>query len=426
MSDMNFFSAIPDFFQRLLTGFGLPEAWANFLDQCFSLLVLILIICLLAKIVDLLVNRFFKRLVRITSSNLDDVLLENKVFHKAVRVLSPIVLYIALPLALRNHTVVEFARKCLDLYIILRFVLLIISITKSLSIVYSQKSRYTNKPVLVFFQVVNVAVYFIAGLLALSVLINQSMGTLIAGLGASMAIIVLVFKDTLLGLISGWQLTTNDLLRVGDWITVPKYGADGDVIEINLYSVKVRNFDKTITTLPPYALMSESFQNWRGMVDAGGRRIKRAVNIDMKTVRMCDDAMMERFSKIEIIRDYLDQTQAQLDAYNQQRTTDYPEAPNVIRQTNVGVFRAYVTAYLKQHAQINHDMITMVRQLQPTERGLPLEIYCFTNGTQWTYYESVQSDIFDHILSVLPIFGLEVYQLPSTISANVPDPIERT
>lgn len=423
---MNFFSAIPDFFQRLLTGFGLPEAWANFLDQGLSLLVLVLIVWLLGRVVDLIVNHFFKGLVRITSTNLDDVLFDNKVFHKAVSILPPILLYVALPLALRNPEVIRVFRKGLDLYIILRFVLFVVSVTKSLSVVYSQKSRFTNKPVLVFFQVVNVAVYFIAGLLALSVLINQPMGTLIAGLGASMAIIVLVFKDTLLGFISGWQLTSNDLLRVGDWITVPKYGADGDVIEINLYSVKVCNFDKTITTIPPYALMSESFQNWRGMVDTGGRRIKRAVNIDMKTVRMCDEAMMARFSKIEIIRDYLDATQAQLDAYNSQRTTDYPEVPNVIRQTNLGVFRAYVTAYLKQHAQIKHDMITMVRQLQPTDRGLPLEVYCFVDGTQWVHYETVQSDIFDHILSVMPIFGLQVYQLPSSIVSSVPDPAERT
>ena len=411
--EMQFFSAIPDFFHRHLKAVGIPEVWAGWGDQILSLAFIALLIWLLTVVIDALVNRFVKRLVHLTSAKWDDVFFENRVFHKAVYLLPSILLYSALPLAIRSEAGVEFFRKVLDIYIIIRFVILIKSVSRSLSEIYSKKSSYINKPVLVFFQVINVAVYFIAGLLILSVLINQPMGTLIAGLGASMAIIVLVFKDTLLGLISGWQLTSNDLLRVGDWITVPKYGADGDVIEINLYSVKVCNFDKTITTLPPYALMSESFQNWRGMIDAGGRRIKRAVNIDMKSVRMCDEALMERFSKIELIKNYLVETQAQLDRYNEQRSSGSQEVPNVIRQTNLGVFRAYVTAYLQQHPQVQHDMTTMVRQLQPTERGLPMEVYCFVDGTQWTHYENVQSDIFDHILSVLPIFDLQVYQFPT-------------
>ncbi len=418
--EMKFFSAIPDFFHRQLLELGFSGQWAGFLDQCLSLLFLALLVWVLTKVIDVVINRVLKRLIAMTAVTWDDVFFDNRVFHKAVRLLPPILLYSALPLAIRSPDGIDFLRKVLDIYMIVRFIILIVAVSKSLSDIYSRKSQFVNKPVLVFFQIINVAVYFIGGLLILSVLINQPMGTLIAGLGASMAIIVLVFKDTLLGFISGWQLTSNDLLRVGDWITVPKYGADGDVIEINLYSVKVRNFDKTITTLPPYALMSESFQNWRGMVDTGGRRIKRSVNIDMKTVRMCDDAMMERFSKIDIIKDYLEQTQQQLDQYNRQRSADYPDVPNVIHQTNVGVFRAYVTAYLKLHPEIKHEMTTMVRQLQPTERGLPLEIYCFVQGSEWVHYENVQSDIFDHILSVLPVFGLEVYQFPTDPSSMLP------
>lgn len=418
--EMKFFSAIPDFFHRQLLELGFSGQWAGFLDQCLSLLFLALLVWVLTKVIDVVINRVLKRLIAMTAVTWDDVFFDNRVFHKAVRLLPPILLYSALPLAIRSPDGIDFLRKVLDIYMIVRFIILILAVSKSLSDIYSRKSQFVNKPVLVFFQIINVAVYFIGGLLILSVLINQPMGTLIAGLGASMAIIVLVFKDTLLGFISGWQLTSNDLLRVGDWITVPKYGADGDVIEINLYSVKVRNFDKTITTLPPYALMSESFQNWRGMVDTGGRRIKRSVNIDMKTVRMCDDAMMERFSKIDIIKDYLEQTQQQLDQYNRQRSADYPDVPNVIHQTNVGVFRAYVTAYLKLHPEIKHEMTTMVRQLQPTERGLPLEIYCFVQGSEWVHYENVQSDIFDHILSVLPVFGLEVYQFPTDPSSMLP------
>lgn len=408
-------NALPDFIYRKLTEAGVSDALASWVDQCLALALLLLLAWLIGLLVDFAVNRIVKRLVHFTRAAWDDVFFEKKVFHKAVKLLPAILVYLLLPLTVRNAEVVAGLRKVVEVLLLVRVLLLFISLSNSLAIVYSRKSGYVNKPVQVFFQVINVAAYFIFGLWILSVLINQPMTSLIAGLGASMAIIVLVFKDSILGFISGWQLTSNDLLRIGDWITVPKYGADGDVIEINLYSVKVRNFDKTITTVPPYALISESFQNWRGMEETGGRRIKRSVYIDMKTIRMCDDAMMERFGKIALLQPYLQETQQRLDRNNAALPEDLQSDPNLERQTNIGVFRAYVTAYLKRHPGLNPGLTSMVRQLQPTEKGLPLEIYCFVADTRWVQYETVQSDIFDHILSVLPVFGLSVYQYPSGI-----------
>jgi len=280
--------------------------------------------------------------------------------------------------------------------------------------IYSQSEDYSNKPIQIIFQIVAVIAYFVGAISLLSILLDTSFTTLFAGLGASMAILILVFKDTILGFVAGWQLSSNDMLRQGDWITVPKYGADGNVEEVSLYSVKVRNFDNTITTVPPYALVSESFQNWRGMQESGGRRIKRAIIIDMTSIRFCNNEMIENFRKIKYLTEYIDTTEEIISKYNQENQTDNSILVNGRRQTNIGVFRAYIQKYLENHPEINHDMTTMVRQLQPTEKGIAIELYFFTKVKDWVYYENVQSDIFDHIMAIVPQFGLRVFQFPSS------------
>jgi miniconductance mechanosensitive channel len=262
-----------------------------------------------------------------------------------------------------------------------------------------------------------VLAYFVGAISLLSILLDTSFATLFAGLGASMAIIILVFKDTILGFVAGWQLSSNDMLRQGDWITVPKYGADGNVEEVSLYSVKVRNFDNTITTVPPYALVSDSFQNWRGMQESGGRRIKRSIIIDMTSIRFCTPEMLERFRKIQYLTDYIDSTEEVIKKYNEDNSTDNSMLVNGRRQTNIGVFRAYIQKYLENHPEVNHEMTTMVRQLQPTEKGIPMELYFFTKIKDWIYYENVQSDIFDHIMAVVTAFDLRVFQYPSSTGA---------
>jgi miniconductance mechanosensitive channel len=236
---------------------------------------------------------------------------------------------------------------------------------------------------------------------------------LLGGMGAMTAVLMLVFKDPILGFVAGIQLTSNRLLAVGDWIEMPKYGADGSVIEVALTTVKVQNWDMTITTIPTYALISDSFKNWQGMAESGGRRIKRAVYIDLQTIRFCTEEMLERFRKIQYIAAYICEKQTELDEYNRQHGVDQVTLANGRRLTNIGTFRAYVIAYLRHHPMINQNMTFLVRQLAPTSRGLPLEIYVFSKEKRWVNYEAIQADIFDHILAVAPEFDLRVFQEPS-------------
>ena len=236
---------------------------------------------------------------------------------------------------------------------------------------------------------------------------------LLTGLGASAAILMLVFKDSIMGFVSGIQLSANNMLKVGDWISMPKYGADGTVIEVTLNTVKVRNWDNTIITIPPYALVSDSFQNWQGMRDSGGRRVKRSINIDMRTVRFCTPEMLAKYRKIRLLKEYIDKTEKVVEHYNKEHDIDNSILVNGRRQTNLGVFRAYLTNYLKSLPDVNKELTCMVRQLQPTEQGIPLELYFFSSVKDWVPYEGIQADVFDHVLAIIPEFGLSVFQNPT-------------
>ena len=251
-------------------------------------------------------------------------------------------------------------------------------------------------------------------ILIVSILLDKSPAFLLTGLGASAAVIMLIFRDSILGFVSGIQLSANDMLQVGDWIAMPKYGADGRVEEVSLTTVKIRNWDNTIVTLPPYLLVSDSFQNWRGMQQSGGRRVMRSVNIDMTSVRFCTPEMLARYREIDLLRDYIDSTQQRVEEYN----AAHGIAPgswkiNGLHQTNLGVFRAYLERYLRAEVPVNRGMTLMVRQLQPTETGLPMQLYFFTDTVEWVTYERIQSDVFDHVLAVIPEFGLRVFQSPA-------------
>jgi miniconductance mechanosensitive channel len=247
----------------------------------------------------------------------------------------------------------------------------------------------------------------------LATVLDKSPVYLLSGVGALTAVLLLVFKDAILGFVAGIMISVNEMVRIGDWIEVPKAGADGDVIDVSLTTVKVQNWDKTITTIPTYDLISGSFKNWRGMSDSGGRRIKRAIQIDMRSVRFADEALMAHWQKIDLLRTYLAEKQREIDMDNGRRGTDLAILGNGRRITNLGTFRAYCIAYLKAHPKIHQDMTFLVRQLAPTEHGLPLEIYVFTNDIRWPAYESIQADIFDHLLAVIGEFQLGVFQQPS-------------
>ncbi|MXO65623.1 mechanosensitive ion channel family protein [Altericroceibacterium endophyticum] len=291
---------------------------------------------------------------------------------------------------------------------------LALAISKALDLInqiYARRPDAHTRPIKGYLQLLKILVFVAAGILMIAALMQQSPLLLLSGLGAMAAVVMLVFKDTILSLVASVQLTSNDMLRVGDWIEMPQLNADGDVIDIALHTVKVQNWDKTITTIPTHRLISESFRNWRGMQDSGGRRIKRSLNIDKNTIRFHTEDEIAALKRFELLDRYFDRKQQELDQWNSAHGTADPV--NMRRMTNIGTFRAYVVAYLQANNQVWEDMTLMVRQLQPTPQGLPLEVYCFARTTAWESYEAIQADIFDHLLAILPEFGLRLFQEPS-------------
>jgi miniconductance mechanosensitive channel len=279
--------------------------------------------------------------------------------------------------------------------------------------VYLSLSISKHRPIKGYIQIVKIGIYFIAIIIIIATVFGKSPKGLLTALGTAAAVLILVFKDTILGFVASIQLSANKMVKPGDWISIPSHNADGTVIEISLNTVKIQNWDKTITTVPTYALVSDSFYNWKGMEESGGRRIKRSVIIDMKSIKFCTPEMIKKFKKIQILRDFIEKKEKELDAHNKKHKIDNSVLVNGRRMTNVGVFRAYIEAYLYNHPKINNEMTSMVRQLQPTDKGLPLQIYVFSNDKRWVEYEKIQSDIFDHILAVAPEFDLRVFQNPS-------------
>ncbi|MCH2497484.1 MAG: mechanosensitive ion channel family protein [Erythrobacter sp.] len=279
---------------------------------------------------------------------------------------------------------------------------------------YSRRPESRSRPIKGYVQVVKIAIYFGAAILMIAVLIEQSPLLLLSGLGAMAAVLMLVFKDTILSLVASVQLSSNDMLRVGDWIEMPGMNADGDVVDIALHTVKIRNFDKTITTIPTHRLIADSFRNWRGMNESGGRRIKRALVVDQNSIRFLDDKETDDLKRFRLLDDYLARKQEEIAEWNRHELSSDCDTINARRITNIGTLRAYVIAYLKSHPRIAGAGFTlMVRQLPPGPQGLPLEIYCFTDTVEWPQYEAIQADIFDHMLAILPEFGLRIFQHPS-------------
>jgi miniconductance mechanosensitive channel len=359
-----------------------------------------------------LLLRVVKRIVARTKATWDDILFEDRVLRRLCHIVPPVLIYFLLPLAFPPESgMVAFVLKLLLIYVIAVVLRFVNAFLKALHDVADQKEELQGKPLKGLMQTGQVIAFFVCIILIISILIDKSPARLLAGLGASAAILMLVFKDSIMGLVSGIQLTANDMLHVGDWISMSKYGVNGRVTEVTLNTVKVRNWDNTIVTVPPYLLISDSFQNWRPMQDSGGRRVMRSVNIDMNSVRFCTPEMLDRFRKIRLLKDYIDETERLIAESNEQAGVENdPEPVNGLHQTNLGVFRAYLERYLRSLAGINQEMMLMVRQLQPTEKGLPVELYFFSKVTEWTVYEKVQADVFDHVLAVIPEFGLRVFQ----------------
>lgn len=281
---------------------------------------------------------------------------------------------------------------------------------------YEKDDRFKGRPIKGYIQAFSIVAHIVGGLIIIGVLTGQSLWVLMSGIGALTAVILLIFRDTILSFVASLEITSYDLVRVGDWIEAPHFNADGDVIDISLHTIKVQNFDKTITVLPTHKLIDNSFKNWRGMQESGGRRIKRSINIDINSIRFCDDAMLEKFEKIELLKDYLEEKKNEIGTDNESKNIDTKASlVNGRRLSNVGTFRAYIEAYLRRNEKI-HDLMTfLVRQLQPGPTGLPIEIYVFTNDTRWSHYEAIQGDIFDHIFAAVREFDLKIYQYPASV-----------
>ena len=354
------------------------------------------------------------RLIVFTETKWDDIFLERKVIGTLSHLAPATVLYVMAPLVLQGYDgLIAFATNVLFIYMIIIGLLVIDSFLNAVLDIYRTLEISKEIPIKGFIQIFKVAIYFIATILIVSIILNKSLLYFISGLGALTAVLLLIFKDAILGFVAGIQLAANKMVAHGDWIEMPKYGADGDVLEVALTTVKVQNWDKTVTTIPTYALISESFKNWRGMKVSGGRRIKRSVYIDINTIKLCTEEMINRFSQFRHISEYMEMKMKELAEYNTQHQLDDSITMNKRKLTNVGTFRAYVIAYLKDHPMINHEMTFLVRQLAPTEHGLPIEIYVFCKDKIWANYEAIQADVFDHILAIVSEFDLRVFQNPA-------------
>lgn len=399
----------------LLISLGVAPSLADKLDQ-FIAFALVLIIAFAADaICRCILLRVVAHLIKRTKAVWDDLVFDRKVMVHLNRMVAPIIIYLFIPVAFAetSSSTLGFIQRICLIYILVSFLSFIHFFLKAIYIVYSEKEQFRDRPLKGMLQTVQVILWFVGAIVIVSILINKSPVILLAGLGTSAAILMLVFKDSIMGFVSGVQLSANDMLKVGDWIAMPKYGADGTVIEVTLNTVKVRNWDNTITTIPPYLLVSDSFQNWRGMHESGGRRVKRSINIDMTSVKFCTSEMLAKYRKIRLLKDYVEHTEQVIEEYNIENHIDNSILVNGRRQTNLGVFRAYLTIYLKNQPGVNQELTCMVRQLQPTDHGIPMELYFFSANKDWIPYESVQADVFDHVLAIIPEFDLQVFQSPS-------------
>lgn len=379
---------------RQLSDMGIDKENLSWSTRLTLVALILLISYIMTKLFRHLVIPAVHKITSRTKATWDDYLFNEKMMTSFCRMIPPIMFYLLLPFVFNNiPQVLDILLKGCLIYLVITTLMLVNSFLNSLYEISNEHETLRNRPLKGIYQMINLVAIGIGIILIISILIDQNAATILAGLGASAAVLMLIFKDSILGLVAGVQLSANDMLRPGDWITMPKYGADGDVLEVSLTTVKVRNFDKTITTIPPYVLVSDSFQNWRGMRETGGRRIKRSIFIDMTTVHFCSEKEKIMFAS----RGWIDEAQAK------------PETQVV----NLYVFRNYLQNYLREHPRTHKELMIMVRQMQPTSEGLPLEIYCFSNTTVWLEYEQIQGEIFDHILAVIPEFGLRIFQRPS-------------
>ena len=359
------------------------------------------------------INRSIEKFAHYTIQQWDDILVEKHIVKRILYFIPLILLYVLSSPILTGTSLLPLSQTLISFLFLIAGMMFLDAMLNALLAIYGKSAIAKEISITPFVQVLKLVLYFVTGILLLSLLLQKTPLYFLSGLGALTAVLMFVFKDVLMGFVAGIQLIANKMVAPKDWIEMPKYGADGDVLEITLTTVKVQNFDNTITTIPTYALINESFKNWRNMNLSGGRRIKRYVNIDLGSIKFCSSEMLEQFKRIQLISQYIQNRQEEILVYNKKHQVDESKLVNGRRLTNIGVFRSYVETYLRQHPMIHKDMTFLIRQLSPSENGLPIEIYVFCKDTNWTAYEAIQADIFDHILAVVPEFDLRVFQEPS-------------
>lgn len=373
----------------------------------------LVLFCFLADfIARKLILVLIERIIRKTKNTWDDVLVEKRVFKNVAHIVPAVLMGVLSPILYKGHPEwIVAIEKIADIYITVAFILTIIAFFKALQFYLESRPFLKDKPLGSYMQLITLIVYILGGIYIISILVDKSPLGIFSALGAMSVVLMLVFKDTILGFVGSIQIAANNMVKIGDWIEFPKYGADGDVVEIKLQTVKIQNWDKTITTVPTYSFVSDAFKNWRGMSESGGRRIKRAICIDMNSVLFCDNALQENLEKIELLKPYFSEKKAEIEKYNSEKSSTH--LANIRKLTNLGTFRVYLEKYLNSNEHITKDMTFLVRQLAPNEKGIPIEIYVFSSEQRWAYYEAIQADIFDHIIAILPEFELRVFQAPS-------------
>ncbi|TJY66606.1 mechanosensitive ion channel [Sphingobacterium alkalisoli] len=400
---------------NLIEAVGLSEKAAHILTSASLLISIFILLALIDYLIRVIFNSIVTRLIQRTRTNWDNYLLDNKVEVHLSRLILVVAAQQSLPyIFIGFPSFTSVLVKLLSVLMIFAVYGVVNGLLKTGRDIMRSSKGFVDKPVDSYLQVLQIFLIFVVGTLIVSVLTGSSPWSFLLSLGAASAVLMLVFKDTILGFVASIQVSANDSVRVGDWIEMPKYGVDGDILQINLNNVRVQNWDKTIVTIPTYTLLSDSFKNYRGMQESGGRRIKRSIQIKISTIRYLRPEEIEKLKKIVLLAPYIAQRENEIAEYNAQNQIDQTVLVNGRRMTNVGLFRAYIKAYAQKNPDIHQGLTLMVRQLAPNEHGLPLELYMFTKGTEWAFFEDTMSDIFDHLFAAIKYFDLEVFELPAS------------
>lgn len=406
---------ITDHIQTFLSGIGVGDGWINILNLSIVLLATVIIVYLLQRITRFVFTFIFKKISSITKLSLFDYACKNRLPHFLALVIPYSFITTAIPAILEDYpTLIKPALKITDIYMVFMVIWTIMAIIRSFADILEEKPAFHNKPMKSYLQVIQIIMFIFGAVIIYSILTGKSATAFFAAMGAASAVLMLMFKDTIMGFVGSIQISTNNMVQIGDWITMNKFGADGNVEEINLTTVKVQNFDKTITTIPTYALTADSFQNWRGMQDSGGRRIKRALFIKQSDIRNLTEKELAEYEKTDALSAYIKQKREEYSALNKSLNIDAASLLNGFQITNCDLFICYAMWYLRKNPNIHQDMTLIVRQLAPTPNGLPIEVYAFTNTTVWADFERIMCEVFNHLIYNVKVFGLTISESVSS------------